>query len=243
METPETFPGISAGTSVPRQTLAMRMAERSRLRAERAERLARLAPARGGQPPEAAGPAAHPAAPDAPAPVRFVSSECDPECDLGRDPECDPECDPGCDPECDSGHDAAAALEEFLRSLTRGLDGRQPSAPPPFQQSSQPPFQPRAGEVLPFQRSAPPAAPIAVPPDARGAATDPEPTCDPHCDLRRLAGVGPGLAWALRRAGIPDLASVAALEPEALAARLGPLGRLVPARAWIEAARAAPDRR
>ena len=49
--------------------------------------------------------------------------------------------------------------------------------------------------------------------------------------------VGAGTAAALRRAGIPDLASVAALEPEALAARLGPLGRLVPARAWVAAAR------
>ena len=76
--------------------------------------------------------------------------------------------------------------------------------------------------MLPFQRPAPPEA---------GAAPG------GGSDLERLAGVGPGLVWALRRAGIPDLASVAALEPEALAARLGPLGRLVPARAWVEAAR------
>ena len=197
METPETSPGTSPA---PRQTLAMRMAERSRLRAERAERLARLAPVRGERAPEAAGPSAHRAHPAEPAPVRFVSPE----------------------------RDAAAALEEFLRSLTQGLDGRQPSAQPGAQPST-----PAAGEVLPFQRPASPDAP----PEARASAADP----DPHGDLWRLAGVGPGLAWALRRAGIPDLASVAALEPEALAARLGPLGRLVPARAWVEAARAAPD--
>ena len=57
------------------------------------------------------------------------------------------------------------------------------------------------------------------------------------CDLERLAGVGPGLVWALRRAGIRDLDALAALEPAALAARLGPIGRLVPAAAWIATAR------
>jgi len=172
--------------AAPRQTLAMRMAERSRLRAERAERLARLAPARIERAAEPApkpdrGPAAPPGPPAA---VSFIGSE----------------------------RDAAAALEEFLRSLTRGLHGASPGAAPPL-----------PGEVLPFQRPAPPET-GATPGDGS--------------DLERLDGVGPGLVWALRRAGIPDLASVAALEPEALAARLGPLGRLVPARAWVEAARA-----
>ena len=56
-------------------------------------------------------------------------------------------------------------------------------------------------------------------------------------DLERLEGVGPGLLWALHRAGIAALADLASLEPEGLAARLGPLGRLVPARAWIATAR------
>jgi len=69
------------------------------------------------------------------------------------------------------------------------------------------------------------------------AAAPPEAT--EACDLGTLDGAGPGLVWALRRAGLASLADVAVLEPEALAARLGPLGRLVPARAWIEAARAA----
>lgn len=59
------------------------------------------------------------------------------------------------------------------------------------------------------------------------------------CDLDQLPGVGPGLIWALRRAGIARLADLAPLAPEALAARLGPLGRLVPAARWIETARAA----
>ena len=184
METPgspETSPTGPAPVA-PRQTLAMRMAERSRLRAERAERLARLAPARIERAAEPA-PELAAAPPAPPAAVPFIGSE----------------------------RDAADALEEFLRSLTRGLGGASPGAAPPL-----------PGEVLPFQRPAPPEA---------GAGSG------GGSDLERLAGVGPGLVWALRRAGIPDLASVAALEPEALAARLGPLGRLVPARAWVEAAR------
>ena len=48
--------------------------------------------------------------------------------------------------------------------------------------------------------------------------------------------VGPGMLWALRRAGVAALADLAALEPAALAARLGPLGRAVPALAWIATA-------
>ena len=159
----------------PRQTLAMRMAEQSRLRAERAERLARLVPVGAGRS-EADGPAT-----DTP-------------------------------PGTTSGdHDASAALEEFLRSLTQGLNGLPPRAAPPA--AAQP------AEVLRFQRS--PAATEAAP-----------------CDLGRLEGVGPGLVWALRRAGVRDLAGLAVLEPAALTARLGPVGRLVPAEAWIAAARA-----
>jgi predicted flap endonuclease-1-like 5' DNA nuclease len=56
-------------------------------------------------------------------------------------------------------------------------------------------------------------------------------------ELARLAGVGPGLAALLRRAGLVRLADIAPLEPAALAARLGPAGRLVPAARWIAAAR------
>ena len=61
------------------------------------------------------------------------------------------------------------------------------------------------------------------------------------CDLDRLPGAGPGLVWALRRAGLRRLAEVAALEEVELATRLGPLGRLVPAAAWIATARAGTD--
>jgi predicted flap endonuclease-1-like 5' DNA nuclease len=75
-----------------------------------------------------------------------------------------------------------------------------------------------AGEVLPFQ---------------------PAPAPTPACDLDRLPGAGPGLVLALRRAGLPRLADVAGLAPAELAARLGPIGRLIPAETWIAAARAA----
>ena len=57
-------------------------------------------------------------------------------------------------------------------------------------------------------------------------------------DLGKLPGAGPGLVQALGRAGLARLADLAPLEPEALAARLGPIGRLIPAAAWIAAARA-----
>ncbi len=144
----------------PRQTLAMRLAERERQRAVRAERLARLRQA----PPAA--------------------------------------------------DDAEAALEEFLRALTGGRDagaGRRPPAPEP-------------AAVLHFQRPEAPA--------------EPEPDTG---DLDRLPGAGPGLVAALRRAGLARLADIAPLAPEELAARLGPIGRLVPAAAWVAAARdAAP---
>lgn len=57
------------------------------------------------------------------------------------------------------------------------------------------------------------------------------------CDLGGLPGAGPGLVWALRRAGISRIADLSPLTPEDLAARLGPIGRLAPAAAWIAAAR------
>jgi predicted flap endonuclease-1-like 5' DNA nuclease len=147
----------------PRQTLAMRLAERNRQRALRAERLARLRPA---------APAAG-----------------------------DPAEDPAADPETDA---AEAALEAFLRALAGDRPPAPPAPPPP-------------GAVLPFQRPEPPAP----------------------ADLDRLPGAGPGLIWALERAGLRRLADLAPLAPGDLAARLGPLGRLVPAQAWIEVARGA----
>ena len=115
-----------------------------------------------------------------------------------------------------SERDAAAALEEFLRSLTQGLDGGQP----PARRGRRPP--PPPGEVLPFQRR----------PAEAGAGRAGR--CGPRAARRASAPAWSGRCAAPASA---DLAGLAALEPEALAARLGPLGRLVPARAWIAAAR------
>ena len=106
--------------------------------------------------------------------------------------------------------DAGAALEEFLRALT----GASP-APAPG-----PEGRPAPAAVLSFQRP-----------------ERPEPM--PGSDLDRLPGAGPGLIWALGRAGIGCLADLAPLEASELAARLGPIGRLLPVQAWIDAARAA----
>jgi hypothetical protein len=51
--------------------------------------------------------------------------------------------------------------------------------------------------------------------------------------LATLPGAGPGLVAALIRAGVPDLAALAALGPAALAARLGPIARLIDLKAWL----------
>jgi hypothetical protein len=112
--------------------------------------------------------------------------------------------------------EAAAALAEFLRLL---IDRAGPADPGPGRAAGgkAAPAQAASGKVLSFQRTA-----------WRGS----EP-----CDLDSLPGTGPGLVWALRRAGVDDLGVLARLEPEDLAARLGPLGRLVPARAWIATAK------
>jgi predicted flap endonuclease-1-like 5' DNA nuclease len=161
----------------PRQTLAMRLAEREQQRRLRAERLARLR--------AAPGLAEDPAGPPPPEPgpeSQSVAAAADPE-------------------------DAAAALEEFLRALTGGA---RPAAPAPA---------PEPAAVLHFQRPT---------------------SAAPERDLDRLPGAGPGLVRALERAGFRRLADIAPLAPEELAAKLGPIGRLVPAQAWIDAARAAP---
>ena len=182
--TPEADLGATLGaTRGPRQTLAMRLAERNRQRALRAERLARLRP-----PPEGADPGADPdAAPGLPHGLAHGLPQGAPA----------------------AGDAAEAALEDFLKALTAGHP-----APP-----EGPPVEP--GELLPFVRPEAPAEAAEAPPG----------------DLDRLPGVGPGLVWALERAGLRCLADLAPLAPAELAARLGPLGRLVPAERWIAAAR------
>jgi len=179
---PRDLPGSpeATGPQGPRQTLAMRLAERNRQRALRAERLARLRPpaVSEGTPEEAPGEA----------PVA-----------AGRPDDA-----------------AEAALEDFLRMIA--ADHPAPPAGPPVE----------PGTLLSFQR---PEAPSAF---AEGPVAAPG-------DLDRLPGIGPGLVWALERAGLRRLADLAPLAPAELAARLGPLGRLVPAERWIAAARAATE--
>ena len=200
-----------------RRTLAMRIAQRNRLRAER---LARLRPAPDPEPPMPA--------PDMSAP-------------------------PG------------SALEEFLRALTRAPERPAACAQPAPRAAVAPArrtaagdfdtgadgdtdtvlgaeagFEPAPTAVLPFERRMAPGTAGEVAGDVIDAAPPPDAT--EICDLAGLDGVGPGLIWAFRRAGLMSRADVAALEPEALSARLGPLGRLVPARDWVAAAReAVPD--
>ena len=101
---PETSPTGPAPVA-PRQTLAMRMAERSRLRAERA------------RPPGAGPHRARCRAGPEPAP------------EPARQPAAAPPAPPAAVPFIGSERDAAAALEEFLRSLNRGLDGASAARP------------------------------------------------------------------------------------------------------------------
>ena len=213
---PETAPGLAGGTPQgPRQTLAMRLAERNRQRELRAERLARLRPP---SPPGASPHATPGALPEAPDPETAAA--------------------PGATPA--SVETAEAALEDFLKALTADL----PALP------EGPTIEP--GALLPFQR----------PPEVSGhtagqsggqtvaqtvAQTGPQAAAEtrtalrPASDLDRLPGVGPGLVWALERAGLRRLADLAPLAPAELAARLGPLGRLVPAARWIATARTAAE--
>jgi predicted flap endonuclease-1-like 5' DNA nuclease len=193
----------------PRQTLAMRLAERNRQRALRAERLARLRP--GAPPPPEAAPGRMPEAalgrmPEA-APGRVVEGFAEAGAGLADNPEGDRGSEP------DDAIDSAEALEAFLRALT----GDRPAPPPPAAEPA---------AVLSFQRPERPAE--------RERSEDPG-------DLARLAGAGPGLIWALQRAGLRRLADLAPLGPEELVARLGPIGRLVPAEAWLATARATPE--
>lgn len=218
------------------QPLALRMAHRNRLRAERLARRLRdpawpAALARSG----AAPPAPSEPAPSSPAlfgsgPARQVGGLAEPPACFADRVAALRRSAPTHRPRGDVDPEAAAALEEFLRMLIDRAGSADPEtdrAPGHIQsnhasgsEAARNPAAPAApGRVLSFQGSAARRSP------------------DPACDLDRLPGTGPGLIWALRHAGVDDLAVLAAFEPEDLAARLGPLGRLVPARAWIATAR------
>ncbi len=229
--------------AAPRQTLAMRLAERNRQRALRAERLAKLrtlgpeaaSEAIAGIVPEAIPetqaamlPEAIVAAEPAAEPVVELAPELAPEltAELAADPVIEPapretpadapvaEVVAGPGPARD--READAALADFLRALTGGV----PPTPAPL------PAEP--GAILHFQRPADrPDPETAAPPATSG--------------LEQLPGAGPGLVWALGRAGLDSLAAIAPLAPAELADRLGPIGRLVPAERWVATARAAGE--
>ena len=283
-------PGEAPAPGAVRRTLALRLAQRGRLRELRAERLARLrapAPAPGGTvpkgaapPPEAPPAPALPASPSAPPAASLPAS-------LATPPEAAPAGTAGDVAPLPrrkvAEEDAVAALEEFLRALTGGLGDPLPPAtallPSPAEPAAVLPFQRReTADAAPERdraaatganpRPVPPdptvtaepfpaaplpepdAAPLAAALSAAGAPASPPasppvmpspmPSLMPAITgLEQLPGAGPGLVWALGRAGVGSLGDLAALDPEALAERLGPIGRLVPAARWIAAARAA----
>ena len=144
----------------------------------------------------------------------------------------------------DAGPDAgspadADAMQDFLTRLTGGL-GLSGWTPAP---RAAPAGTPVSRAVLPFP------GPVPAPAEPPGAGPEPSPASpedldalaaalEAACDLDRLPGAGPGLVWALRRAGLRRLDDLARLEPGDLAERLGPVGLLVPLERWIGVARA-----
>ena len=139
----------------------------------------------------------------------------------------------------DAGSPAdAAAMQDFLTRLTGGLglSGWTPASGAAQADA------PVSRAVLPFP------GPVAFPPAPQEAGPEPDPAfpeelealasaLEAACDLDRLPGAGPGLVWALRRAGLRRLDDLAGMEPGDLAERLGPVGLLVPLERWIGVAR------
>lgn len=203
-----------------RPTLAARLAERSRLRAIRAERLARLRPPASPGPPDSLS-ASPPPASSPPASVQSASvqSASVQSASVQSEATRPAPIRSGAVPADDA---AETALQEFLRALTGDLP-----SPAPAERAE-------AAEVLSFQRPAP--APEIAPALMPAIMGD---QASSVSELERLPGVGPNLVWALEQAGVGCLADLASLAPEELVDRLGPIGRLVPAAGWIAAARAA----
>jgi predicted flap endonuclease-1-like 5' DNA nuclease len=68
--------------------------------------------------------------------------------------------------------------------------------------------------------------PTNTPVSAPQSAPEPAPPAEPD-DLDAVPGLGPGLLWVLREAGVRNVAALRAADPEALADRLGVVGRLI----------------
>jgi hypothetical protein len=198
-----------------REALATRAARQSDLMSRRAERLARIRTR-----PTPDGPLAllAPAVTATPLAGPLPDPPIGPQVDLAADPLADLPPDPWMKPATGmpeeealtaAGLRDAEALERLLIRLAGALEP--PPAPAP------------AAPVVPLPRPAR-STPGAVP-DTGGLAT--------------LPGAGPGLVAMLVRAGVSDLADVAALGSAGLAARLGPLARLIDLAGWSAHAAAA----
>jgi predicted flap endonuclease-1-like 5' DNA nuclease len=209
--------GTRKSGDAARKTLALRIAHRNRLRAERLARL-RLDPA-------SADRSARRLQSQAPTAASSAAASSWPM--LGPAAQMEPS-RPSTSPALSwtMAGDGAAALEDLLK----GLGGEAAATP----EDMEPLANLEPASVLPFQR------PPETDPASAGAraAMLSEPRAAPVCDLHKLEGAGPGLIWALQRAGIACLAELAALEAPELISRLGYLGRLVPAQVWIATARA-----
>jgi predicted flap endonuclease-1-like 5' DNA nuclease len=129
-------------------------------------------------------------------------------------------------PEAPEAEDPSAFLRVLRAATAKASSEPRPEAARPGDPA------PAAAAVLPFQR-----APERMP--ERLAERGPAPVAAATGDLDRLPGAGPGLVWALERAGIARLGDLAASAPAPLADRLGPIGGLIDLPAWIDFARTA----
>lgn len=116
--------------------------------------------------------------------------------------------------------DEAAELEAADAPAEAQADETEPSAPPSKSQARL--------EVG-----------VATPVDPLFGADD---VASDESELARLPGIGPGLIWALQRAGVANLADLAAADADALSTRLGVIGDLINVQTWIEEARSAVEK-
>ena len=87
------------------------------------------------------------------------------------------------------------------------------------------------------------AAPVETTPDSEAEVSlaevdaKPEEKGAPPSDLLLLPGAAPGLVWLLQEMGVRNLSDLAKLEPDALAAGLGIVGRILDVSIWTRFAR------
>lgn len=84
-----------------------------------------------------------------------------------------------------------------------------------------------APEVEPSEGPAPEPIPEPAPEPMPEPAPDPAPAVEAAASIETLPGVGPGLVWLLRKAGVDTVEALLASDSQALSDRLGLVGRLV----------------